>query len=81
MNPSVSVIVPVYKVEEYIEKCARSLFGQTLKDVEYIFVNDCTPDGSMDVLRKVLEEYPQRAAAVKFVEKSLNEGLPAARRS
>ena len=81
MNPAVSVIVPVYKVEEYIEKCARSLFEQTLKEVEYIFVNDRTPDGSMDVLRRVLEDYPQRAAAVKIVDKPQNQGLPAARKS
>ena len=49
----VSVIVPVYKVEPYMERCARFLFEQTLKDVEYIFVDDCTPDNSMMVLEKV----------------------------
>ena len=37
----ISVIVPVYGVEKYIERCARSLFEQTYCDVEYIFVNDC----------------------------------------
>lgn len=41
--PKVSVIIPVYGAEKYIERCARSLFGQTLDDVEYIFVDDCTP--------------------------------------
>ena len=40
--PTVSVIVPVYKVEAYIERCARSLFEQTLDDIEYIFVNNAT---------------------------------------
>ena len=44
--PAVSVIVLVYKVEEYIAQCARSLFGQTLKDVEFIIVDDCSPDSS-----------------------------------
>lgn len=38
----VSVIVPIYNVEKYIEDCAKSLFQQTLNDIEYIFVNDCT---------------------------------------
>lgn len=37
--PKVSVIIPVYNVEQYIERCARSLFEQTLDDIEYIFVN------------------------------------------
>lgn len=58
--PNVSVIIPVYNVEQYIERCARSLFGQTLDDIEYIFVNDCTPDKSMEVLARVLEDYPAR---------------------
>ena len=37
-----SVIIPVYGVEKYIEKCARSLFEQTLDQIEFIFINDCT---------------------------------------
>ena len=81
MISAVSVIVPVYNVEKYIEKCARSLFEQALEDVEFIFVNDGTPDSSMSVLRSVLEDYPQRAPFVKIVEKARNEGLPAARRT
>ena len=81
MIPAVSVIIPIYNVEKFIEECARSLFEQTLKDVEYIFVNDCTPDDSMEVLRKVIEAYPQRAPMVKIVVKPQNEGLPAARKS
>ncbi|MBR5638873.1 MAG: glycosyltransferase, partial [Muribaculaceae bacterium] len=44
----VSVLVPVYGVERYIEQCAESLMQQTYKDVEYIFVNDCTPDASIE---------------------------------
>ena len=58
--PKVSVIIPVYGVEKYIERCARSLFKQTLDDIEYLFIDDCTPDDSVDVLRNVLEEYPNR---------------------
>ena len=81
MKPLVSVIVPVYNVEKYIGECARSLFAQTLEEVEYIFVNDCTPDGSMEVVRKIMEEFPGRADAVKFVDKPRNQGLPAARKS
>ena len=40
--PKVSVLTPVYGVEKYIRKCVNSLFCQTLQDVEYIFVDDCS---------------------------------------
>ncbi len=52
--PKVSVVIPVYGVEKYIERCARSLFEQTLDDIEYIFVNDCTKDRSIDILNEVI---------------------------
>lgn len=77
--PHVSIIVPVYGVERYIERCAVSLFEQAYKDIEYIFVNDATPDQSIDVLRRVMERYPERAKAVKIVEHPHNKGLSAAR--
>ena len=51
----VSVIIPVYGVEKYIERCARSLFEQTLDDIEFIFVNDCTPDRSICILKTTLD--------------------------
>ena len=77
--PKVSVCVPIYNVEKYIDKCVRSLFEQTLDDIEYIFVNDCTPDKSMDILRQVLVEYPQRQEQVKIIDHKVNKGLPAVR--
>lgn len=77
--PKVSVIVPVYNAEKYIERCARSLFGQTLQDLEYIFVNDCSPDKSIEVLQRVLNEYPERVAQVKIVNLDINGGVSAAR--
>ena len=54
--PKISVIVPVYNVEKYIERCARSLFEQTLEDIEYLFIDDCTQDRSIDILLQVLED-------------------------
>ena len=41
MNPKVSVIVPIYKAEQYLERCIRSLMEQTLVEMEYIFINYC----------------------------------------
>lgn len=80
MGPAVSVIVLVYKAERYIERCARSLFGQTLQDIEYVFVDDCSPDGSMDVLERVLEEYPARRGQVKILHNDTNRGQAFSRR-
>lgn len=51
-NPKVSIIVPIYRVEEYIERCAESLFAQTFDDIEYIFVDDCSPDNDGGDLAK-----------------------------
>ncbi len=79
--PKVSVIIPVYNVENYIERCARSLFEQTLDDIEYIFVDDCTPDNSIDIINSILQEYPDRQAQVTFIKHEKNKGLPAARNS
>ena len=50
--PKVSVIVPVYNVEEYLERCLDSLVNQTLKDIEIIIVNDGSTDGSKEIIQK-----------------------------
>lgn len=70
----ISVIIPVYGVERYIEKCARSLFEQTYENIEFIFVNDCTKDKSIDVLQNVLTEYPNRVSQVKILQNEKNFG-------
>lgn len=75
----VSILVPVYGVEKYIERCARSLFEQTYQDLEIVFVNDCTPDQSIALLMKVMEDYPRRKTSVKIVNHEKNRGLAAAR--
>ena len=78
-NPLVSILVPVYNVEQYIERCARSLFEQTYDNLEYIFVDDCTPDKSIQILERVLAEYPQRREQTKIIHHDRNRGLAAAR--
>lgn len=78
----ISVIVPVYGVEQYIERCIRSLFEQTINDrIEYIFVNDATTDASIEILKKVLEEYPLRKKQVRIINHENNQGLAASRRT
>ena len=75
----VSVIIPVYKVSSFIRRNVRSLFGQTMEEVEYIFVNDATPDNSMDIVLEELDAFPQRKPYVKILHHDKNKGLPAAR--
>ena len=53
MSPKVTVIIPVFKAEKEIKRCCKALFGQTLDSIEYIFVNDCTPDNSVVVIVNV----------------------------
>lgn len=78
-SPSVSVIVPIYKVEKYIERCAISLLSQTLKDIEYIFINDNSPDKSMDILSQCIQKYPSRSKQIKIITHQQNLGSAAAR--
>lgn len=81
MDYKVSIIIPIYGVEPYIERCARSLFQQTLDDIEYIFVNDCTPDKSMEILNDVILDFPSRAPHIKILKHEHNKGLPQARKT
>ena len=71
----VSVIVPVYNVEEYLEKCLNSLVNQTLKELEIIVVNDGTLDNSQKIIDKYVKKYPNK---VKSYIKE-NGGLSSAR--
>lgn len=75
----VSVIVPIFKVEGFIERCVRSLMEQTLREVEYIFVDDASPDRSIDILHRTLADYPERKDQVRILPHEKNKGLPAAR--
>lgn len=73
----ISVLVPVYNIEKYIARCAQSLFEQTFKDVEYIFVDDCSTDNSSTILREVANSYP--SANVHIIRHEHNRGSGAAR--
>ena len=79
MNPEVSILIPIYNVSNFIERCAISLFSQTFKDIEYVFVNDATPDDSVEILLKVMLNYPERKDNIKIIHHPLNRGLAAAR--
>lgn len=75
----VSIITPVYGVEKYIERCAESLFSQTYENCEFIFVNDCTKDKSISLLKGVINKYPHRFKDIKIISHDVNKGLACAR--
>lgn len=79
MTPAVSVIVPVYNVAPYIEKCTRSLLEQTLDNLEIIFVDDCSPDASVEIIKNILVEYPKRMAQSRIIKTPTNLGSASAR--
>lgn len=74
MNPKVSVVVPMFCVEQYIEKCVESLLTQTLEDIEVILVDDGSPDKS----GQIAERYASKDTRIKVIHQS-NSGLGSAR--
>lgn len=76
MNPKISIIVPVYKVEPYIHKCVDSILNQTFKDFEVILVNDGSPDNC----GKICDEYAKKDDRVVVIHKE-NGGQATARNS
>ena len=79
MQPLVSIIVPVYGVEQYIERCAHSIFSQTYQHLEIIFIDDCSKDKSIETLNDVLSKYPDRKQQTKIIRHEHNLGLAGAR--
>ncbi|MGN1124999.1 MAG: glycosyltransferase family 2 protein, partial [Candidatus Gastranaerophilaceae bacterium] len=73
----VSVIIPIYNVEQYLARCLDSVINQTYKNLEIICVNDCSPDNSINIL----EEYSQKDNRIKIIQREKNGGLSAARNS
>lgn len=73
-NPLVSVIVPVYNVEQYLDECLNSIRQQTYKNLEIIVIEDCSTDDSLNILTKHLED-----DRVKLIKHKKNSGLSAAR--
>ena len=75
-KPKISILVPCYKVEQYLPKCLDSLMHQTLKDIEVICINDASPDNCLKILKNYRKKY---GAKIVIVDKKKNGGLGAAR--
>lgn len=65
--PKVSVIVPIYNVEKYLDRCMESLLNQTLKDIEIIMVDDGSPDKSP----QMCDEYARKTGELKLYIKRM----------
>ncbi len=78
-DPKVSVIITVFNREKYVVDCARSLFEQTLDDVEYVFIDDASTDHSVELLKNLFEEYPSRIPLTKLICMETNGGRAVAR--
>ena len=73
--PKVSVIIPVYKAEKYINRCLDSLFRQSIDNIEYIFIDDKSPDNSIQLITESLHKYPNRIGQVKIIRNDKNLGV------
>lgn len=70
-----SVIIPIYNVEQYLRKCLDSVCNQTLEDIEIICINDCSPDNSLEILK----EYQKNDNRIKIIDFNENKGSAVAR--
>lgn len=78
-DKKLSILVPIYGTEKYIANCAHSLFRQNYDNIEYIFVNDCTKDNSIEILNQVILQYPKVKDKVKIINHEKNFGLARSR--
>lgn len=74
MGTKVSIVVPVYNVEQYLDRCIKSILNQTYKDTEIILVDDGSPDNCPEICDEYVEQY----ANIKVIHKE-NAGLSSAR--
>ena len=71
----VSILVPIYNVENYIGKCLDSIFIQSYTNVEYVFVDDCSTDNSLQVLKSKLTEYSIHSDKYTILCHTENQGI------
>nr|WP_297165202.1 glycosyltransferase family 2 protein [uncultured Dysgonomonas sp.] len=74
----ISIIIPIYNVSKYIERCITSVMCQTYQNIEIILVNDCTPDNSMDIVANLIDNFSTKHEII-ICNQDVNQGLSAAR--
>lgn len=78
-NPLVSILVPFYNVEKYVGKCVESLFNQTYSNIEYVFVDDCSPDNSLKIIKDMIDEFNIPSERYNIVIHKTNMGISTSR--
>jgi glycosyltransferase involved in cell wall biosynthesis len=83
-QPLVSVIIPVYNTQKYLQDCIDSLLGQTLENIELVFVNDVSTDYSKDIILKNMRDHPNKIRLINLEQKGYlggarNTGVKAAK--
>ena len=77
--PAVSVIIPMYNAEKYLEECLQSLLNQTLKNIEIILVDDCSTDNSLEIAKNFIPKFEaenKNFVIIKFAQRSGCPGIP-----
>ncbi len=75
MKDKVSIIVPIYNVEQYLEECVNSILNQTYNNIEILLVDDCATDKSGDIAK----QFEEKDSRCKYIKREKNGGLSAAR--
>ena len=75
MNYLMSIIVPFYNVEQYIDRCIQSLLNQTYQNIEILLVDDCSPDNTLEIA----QQYAKTDSRIKILQYEKNRGLGGAR--
>ena len=70
--PKISVIVPVYNKEKYLDDCLKSLTNESLDDIEIMVIDDASTDNSLDIIKKYKKEYPDK---IRIYTNSFNKGV------
>lgn len=79
MKPKISIVTPVYKAEQYISECTQSVIDQSYDNIEFILVDDCGGDNSIDIAEKLLVGCMKSGLIFKILRHEYNYGVSAAR--
>ena len=75
MNYKISVIIPIFNSELYLERCLSSLFKQNFDNIQYVFIDDASTDNSLEVLSKFIRQYESKKEDCVVISQKQNRGI------